>query len=78
MFTPYSLRAIPMSLAPHLSFCDAPTMLEVGRQSRYPPSEAGSIDMSPHSYLLGMWRSDHDRWRNHRDEVWARTLLKIR
>ena len=71
MFIPYSVRAIPMSLAPHLSHCDAPTMLEVRRQSRYPPSKAGSIDMSPHSLLLGIWRSDHDRWRNQRHEVYA-------
>ena len=69
MFTLYSVRAIPMSLAPHLSLCDAPTMLEVRRQSHYPPSESGSTDMSPRPFLLGVWRSDYDRWRNQRDEV---------
>ena len=77
MFTPYSVNAIPMSLIPHLSLCDAHTMLEVRRQSRCPLSTAGFTAMSAHSCPMHRLWSDHDRWRNQRNEVRTKELPKI-
>ena len=79
MFSPSSARTSPMSLAPRqarLSLCDAPTMLEVRRQSHYPLSRATSAAKSPHSSLLGRWRLRHDRGRNQRIEVRPETSVK--
>lgn len=75
MFSPYSTRALPMSLDLQLSLCDAPTMLEVRGQSHYSPSETDFATMFPHSFALGRRRLDYDRWRNQRIEV--RTEIPI-
>lgn len=75
MFSPYPVRALPMSLVPHLSLCDAPTLLEVRGQSHYSPSRTVFATMSPRGLPLGRRRFDHDRWRNQRNEVRAVTIL---
>lgn len=76
MFGSPSIRALPMSLAHHFSFCDAPTMLEVG-QSLYPPSGTSFAAMSPPSFALDRRRVGNDRWRNQRNEVRAAILPDI-
>ena len=75
MFSHYSIRAPPMSLAPHLSLCDAPTMLEVRGQLHHSPSGTPFATMSLHSFTLGRRRFDYDRWRNQSNEVRTETLF---
>ena len=69
MFSPGLINAIPMSLAPHFSLCNAPTMLEVRGQSHYSPSRTDLAAMPLYHFPLGRRRLDHGRLGDQRNEV---------